>query len=472
MEFIEYPVSAVLKLWHMALTALGMSEVPAWTLSIVLLVVTVRLILLPFAYRAYRSTRVLVNLRPALSALDAQYADRFSSADRRELLAKRRELQRSEGYRMRDGCAPILIQFPVFIGLYRILLNVSRPKDLEADTHPGIGALSADDVNHFLDAEIFGIPLSAYNAMAEDRLAFLGTTGEEVFRFALPLCIAAAVFTTTNMAYSIYRNWMTLDENNATARVMFRIMFILAGVAVSVPLLFGLLGPAPVAILCYWVMNNLWTMVQNVSLHLILDRQVPYTEEFREHRRSVGHNRKAKQVELRDAQKELKKRSAERKSRIKELNHTISRSASDEVREEAREEKEALLDEDAVDRTEVEELLNRDKRVKEERKAKQRQVQKKERAQRRAAKAEKAAKAPKTTAEEAKTEKTAEDHEKADSARSESPKTSATSSETDIDSPADTDSSASGDTVGDKPKPVSPPPAVEKPYEGRHRLGN
>ncbi|MDN6325138.1 MAG: hypothetical protein L0J70_06990, partial [Corynebacterium sp.] len=66
MEFIEYPVSAVMKLWHMALTAMGVADATAWTASIALLVLTVRLFLVPFAYLAYRSTRVLVNLRPAL----------------------------------------------------------------------------------------------------------------------------------------------------------------------------------------------------------------------------------------------------------------------------------------------------------------------------------------------------------------------------------------------------------------------
>src|SRR5699024_5177925 len=111
-------------------------------------------ILLPFAYRAYRSTRVLVNLRPAMAALDAEYADRFTSADRKELLAKRRELQKAEGYRVRDGCVPALIQLPIFIGLYRFLLRVARPQDLEAAAHSGIGALNSAEVSDFLQAEI------------------------------------------------------------------------------------------------------------------------------------------------------------------------------------------------------------------------------------------------------------------------------------------------------------------------------
>lgn len=458
MEFIEYPVSGVLKLWHMALTAVGMSDIPAWTLSIVFLVVTVRLILLPFAYRAYRSTRVLVNLRPALAALEAEYTDRYTSSDRKELLARRRELQKNEGYRMRDGCLPALIQLPVFIGLYRILLQVSRPQDLEAATHPGIGALSSSEVSHFLQAEVFGIPLTAYAAMSDERFDFLGTTGAEVFRFALPLCIAAAIFTSLNMAYSIYRNWMTLDENNTTARVIFRSMFVLTGIAISVPLLFGLLGPAPVAILCYWVMNNLWTMVQNIGLHVVLDRQVPYTEEFRTHRRAVGAGRKARRAEIREAQAALEKRSADRSGRIRELDHTLKHSSLEEVRQEATEEKEALLREQSEDKDAVDRFVNREKLEKEQRKARRREAMRAERAARAKGKAEEA--------EPMETEATEETTQAEQSADTEVPITEEETPEADSDDVEDVENTDTPENTEMDESPDAP----ESSYRGRHRL--
>ncbi len=386
MEFIEYPVSAVMKLWHMALTAMGAGDATAWTASIALLVLTVRLFLVPFAYRAYRSTRILVNLRPALSALDEEYKDRLSQPERRELLKKRRELQLANGYRMRDGCVPALIQIPFFIGLYRILLQVARPTDLEAASHPGIGALSGDDVAHFLDADILGVPLAAYSTMADEQFAFLGTTGGEVFTFAVPLCITAAVFTTLNMAYSIYRNWLTLDENNGTARAMFKLLFFLAPVAILVPIVFGLAGPAPAAIMCYWVMNNLWTMTQNIGLHLVLDRQVPYSEEFRAHRAEVGAARKQRRGEIRDAEKAFAARSRERAARIGELEATLRQSSLDSVRAEAADEHSRLEAEEAADREATDRLVRREKLERAERRARQRELQRQAIAAKRAAK--------------------------------------------------------------------------------------
>lgn len=393
MEFIEYPVSAVMKLWHMALTAMGVADTTAWTASIALLVLTVRLFLVPFAYRAYRSTRILVNLRPALTALDDEYKDRLSQPERRELQRKRRDLQKENGYRIRDGCVPVLVQVPFFIGLYRILLQVARPDDLEATSFPGIGALSSEDVSHFLEADIFGIPLSAYSTMSDEQFAFLGTTGAEVFRFALPLCITAAVFTTLNMAYSIYRNWLTLDEDKGIARVMFRTLFFLAPVAILVPIVFGLAGPAPAAIMCYWVMNNLWTMTQNVGLHLVLDRQVPYSDEFREHRAAVGSARKARRIEDKEASAAFAARSKDRALRRKELEATVRTAALPEVRAEAATELDRLRAEEVQDREATEKFIKREKLEQAERRARQRALQ---REAIRAKRADKAAKAPST----------------------------------------------------------------------------
>ena len=66
-SLFAYPVSGVIKLWHVLLTALGADPISSWIASLFLLVMTVRLILLPFAYAQYKSTRIQVNLRPSLT---------------------------------------------------------------------------------------------------------------------------------------------------------------------------------------------------------------------------------------------------------------------------------------------------------------------------------------------------------------------------------------------------------------------
>ncbi|MGP9725561.1 membrane protein insertase YidC [Corynebacterium sp. AOP40-9SA-29] len=462
MEFIEYPVSAVMKLWHMALTAMGVADATAWTASIALLVLTVRLFLVPFAYRAYRSTRVLVNLRPALHALDEEYRNRLSQPERRELLKKRRELQLANGYRVRDGCVPALIQIPFFIGLYRILLQVARPTDLEAASHPGIGALSGDDVAHFLDADILGVPLAAYSTMTDEQFAFLGITSSEVFTFALPLCITASVFTTLNMAYSIYRNWLTLDENNGTSRALFKMLFFLAPVAILVPIVFGLAGPAPAAIMCYWVMNNLWTMTQNISLHLVLDRKVPYSEEFRAHRAEVGAARKARRAEIKDAGRSLRERSRARSARIKELDATLHRSSLTSVRDDATAERDRLVAEETADQESTEKILKREKLERAARRTRQRELQ------RQAIAAKKAAKKAGATGD-AEVAGDAKDVDGAEAADSGTPAAAHAAEETEAPAPS-APSAPSASSGGRHRLPEPDEDDDPRPYQGRHRL--
>lgn len=345
MSLLIYPVSVVMTFWHRILTGvLGVSDATAWAVSIVLLVLTVRLFLLPFAYRQFKSTRFLVNLRPRVAALEAEFADRHDPGAAREKLRRQRELQREGGYRMRDGCVPALIQVPFFLGLYQLLLRISRPGDLEATEHHGVGVLDGQDVGHFLDASVAGVPLPAYSVMSDEQFAFLGTTASDVFHLALPLCIAASVFTTANFGYSLYRNWLTLDHNSALAISLFRGMWLLLPVLTLFPLIFGLGGPAPVAIMCYWVMNNLWTLAQSLGLHLTLDRIVPYTPEFMEHRDRMRDARRARRAEVREARRGLARRERERSRAVRAASREERRAVAARVAEESR------LDQIATDR--------------------------------------------------------------------------------------------------------------------------
>src|SRR5699024_11681362 len=59
--------------------------------------------------------------------LSQEYVGRTDADSRKELNQRRKQIQLEGGYRMRDGCLPALIQIPVFLGLYRMLLRVARP---------------------------------------------------------------------------------------------------------------------------------------------------------------------------------------------------------------------------------------------------------------------------------------------------------------------------------------------------------
>src|SRR5699024_11426184 len=143
MIIVEYPGALVLKLWHVLFTKVYVvaSCAPS-VVAVLFLVLSVRSLLAPLTLRQVRPSRTLANLRPQLHALTQEYAGRKDAESRKELSQRRKQMQLEGGYRMRDGCLPALIQIPVFIGLYRMLLRVARPNGVvDPNNLQGFGPL-------------------------------------------------------------------------------------------------------------------------------------------------------------------------------------------------------------------------------------------------------------------------------------------------------------------------------------------
>ena len=75
LEPLVFVISGILKAWHLAVAAVpGVSVSAAWTASVILLLITVRMALLPFSYRQLSMGRKTVNLRPQFAAIRAKYS--------------------------------------------------------------------------------------------------------------------------------------------------------------------------------------------------------------------------------------------------------------------------------------------------------------------------------------------------------------------------------------------------------------
>lgn len=294
-----YLVSGVLKLWHLLLNSvLGLDDSTAWVLALAGLVVTVRGLIAPFFWIQMRSARTSVIVRPKLAALDAEYDERTDKDSIAEHEERRKALNREYGNNPAAGCIPMLIQIPVFFGLYRTVLQMARPSEnLEVAPDMRVGFLNAEEITAFLNSEIRGIPLPAYLSMPQEMLAQLGTTRDEVQGFILPIVILAVIFTTVNLGASIYRNLETIDWESKVARGTQKILI---GMTVLVPFLLLSLtffGPIPVAIVLYWFANNLWTLAQSSIMRVIISRAMPLDDEFQ---RDQGERRDKVRGQLRE----------------------------------------------------------------------------------------------------------------------------------------------------------------------------
>ena len=89
-----------------------------WGVAIILLTVMIKLAFYPLSAASYRSMAQMKELAPRLQHLKEKYGD-----DRQKLHEAMMHLYKTEKINPMGGCLPILIQIPVFISLYWVLLG-------------------------------------------------------------------------------------------------------------------------------------------------------------------------------------------------------------------------------------------------------------------------------------------------------------------------------------------------------------
>ncbi|HEV3110165.1 MAG TPA: membrane protein insertase YidC [Candidatus Binataceae bacterium] len=91
---------------------------PNWGVDIILLTVAIRLAFLPMSIKSQRSMMRLQRLQPQVEKLREKFKD-----DRDRLNREMVDLYKRNHVNPLGGCAPMLLQLPIFIGLYEALLN-------------------------------------------------------------------------------------------------------------------------------------------------------------------------------------------------------------------------------------------------------------------------------------------------------------------------------------------------------------
>ncbi|MGW4120504.1 membrane protein insertase YidC [Nocardia sp. NPDC004711] len=250
LDFIYYPVSAVLWLWHTAFASLlGATSGLAWVLAIVFLVMTLRALLIRPFIAQLKFSRALAEMQPKLQEIKRKHA-----GDREQQALAMQELQKESGVNVLTGFLPIIGQTVVFIGLYHVLRSFQPG-------HTQNYVFNATQVQSFLDAKLFGAPLEA-------TLSTAGSSFGTVAAVAIPLMIVAAIATHFTARAAVARQPQPA-EGAAGSQV--RIMNTLSQWVFPAGAL--LVGPVmPIAILLYFVTQNAWTFAQQ---HLVAARFGP-----------------------------------------------------------------------------------------------------------------------------------------------------------------------------------------------------
>ncbi len=97
--------------------------VPNWGIAIILLTIVIKIIFFPLTYSSTKSMVKMADLQPKVKAIRAKYKKAKSDiAQRRLMNEEMMKLYKEHGVNPAGGCLPMLIQLPVFWGVFRMLV--------------------------------------------------------------------------------------------------------------------------------------------------------------------------------------------------------------------------------------------------------------------------------------------------------------------------------------------------------------
>jgi YidC/Oxa1 family membrane protein insertase len=187
-----------------------------WWLSIALLTVVIRTLLFPLTVKQVKSMRAMQDLKPEMDRIRAQYRD-----NRQKQQEETMKLYQERKVNPLGGCLPILVQMPIFIGIFYVIRQFGGyrigdrvvPPQFESFHEGGIlwfQNLSAPDPLYLLPVisaltMLAATEITAKNIDPQQRwLMRLLPIGITVFLFNFP----AGLF-----VYWITSNLVTLTQN-------------------------------------------------------------------------------------------------------------------------------------------------------------------------------------------------------------------------------------------------------------------
>jgi YidC/Oxa1 family membrane protein insertase len=207
--------------------------IPNYGVAIILVTLLVKLLMFPLTRKGSESTLRMQALAPKVKEIQEKYKD-----NPQKMNAEMAAFYKKEGYNPLSGCLPMLIQIPIFFAMYNLF---NSHFDLRGAMFipTWIPDLSLpESVFHF---ESFTVP-------------FLGWTDLRLLPF---------IYVGSQLLYG--KVTQTPDQKgNAQMKLMLYAMPVI---------FFFILYDVPSGLLLYWIMSNVLTMVQQVSINKYLARK-------------------------------------------------------------------------------------------------------------------------------------------------------------------------------------------------------
>jgi YidC/Oxa1 family membrane protein insertase len=224
----------------------------SYGVAIILLTVIVRLLLFPLTAKQTRSMQGMARLQPEIKKLQETHG-----ADRQKLNEEVMKLYREHKVNPAGGCLPLLLQAPIFIGLYRVVNGLTRNIELDGlmirvahpQYLPSDSKLYRSLVGSGGQMRSFGIDL-AQSAQSVTGSAFT----------RLPYIVLVVLVGATGYLQQVIMNRQQGAPATAQAAQMQKVMKFL-------PVFFAFISfNIQAAVVLYWIVGNVWMIGQSQVL--------------------------------------------------------------------------------------------------------------------------------------------------------------------------------------------------------------
>ncbi|WP_350348357.1 membrane protein insertase YidC [Agromyces sp. G08B096] len=243
---IKWVIELILVAFHSLWTFIGMDpdQGVTWVLSIVGLVIVVRAALIPIFVRQIKSQRRMLEVAPQLKKIQDKYKGKKDQFSREAMSRETMELYKRTGTNPLSSCLPLLLQMPIFFGLYSVLNDAQHDK-------AGVGLFTQDLANSFANSEFLGAPLKG---------TFIGALNGEFPWQTMVIAVTMIILMTASQFITQLQIVSKNMSPETKASPMFRQQRILLYL---LPLVFAFSGVAfPIGVMFYWLVSNFWTMGQ------------------------------------------------------------------------------------------------------------------------------------------------------------------------------------------------------------------
>ena len=93
-------------------------------LSIILFTLVTKLILFPLSLNQQKSSKIQAVIQPEIQAIQKKYKGKNDNESMMKMNVETRAVYEKYGASMTGGCLPLLIQFPIMIGLYQVIYKI------------------------------------------------------------------------------------------------------------------------------------------------------------------------------------------------------------------------------------------------------------------------------------------------------------------------------------------------------------